>query len=1193
MKRINILLGTLLLASLVGGWAQAHAQSSAISEDPTLDDARRAIARQNPLFIENHGQWDPQARYLARFNGLDLWVTDRSIVYDLYRTERSAGTSAAIGGAEGLGRSGHVVRMNFLGASATGTAVRGSEPASGRYSYFTGADRDRWGNDLQGYARATIEHLYDGIDAVLYVDDGRPRYDLVVAPGGDPSSIRIGYEGVQGVRVGRDGDLLLATSMGELSQQELFAYQMVDGAARKVDCAFRIAEDGSVGFALGHYDAARPLVIDPLVYGTYLGGSAWDEATAIAVDRGGNIYVTGFTLSTDFPVRAGSYQFDYAGSAGSQPGGDIFVTKINPSSNTPVIYSTYIGGIDDDIPFDIALDSFGSAYIAGTAPAGSFPTTDTLRTPSGRGTFVLKLSPSGSGVVYSTFVADGAMAPEGGIAVNARGEAHVAGGTTAGTLRVSTGAFMTAARGSSDAFVVVLDSAGGAFRYATYLGGADDETATDIAIDSSGIYVTGRTASADFPVRNAFDSSYNGETDGFIARLDMRSSGPDQLAYGTYIGGVSYDSPEGMALFRGSVYLTGTTVSGNFPTRFPFQNINRGTNAGGRIGDAFILRINPTTSPMGQIGYSTYFGGSGPDIGRAIAVDSSGNAHVAGWTGSITSFFFTRNAIDTIYGGDSADAFVVKVTPEGVVDYSTYIGGSAGDKANDLALDANGGVYVAGYTQSLTFRTSANAVSRTLSGNYPAADAFVVKFTIVQLLSPNGGEALCAGTPATIRWTGGIGTPYTIAQSSNGGASYQTIATNVTGNSYTWAIPSNFPPGTTYRLRVSAVGGESDTSDANFTINAPPAVGTNPVDQSRPAGGSATFRATFTGTPAPTLQWERDNGDGSGFTPIAGATSGELVVSDLTTASNGYRYRVVAANSCGTITSAAARLTVFGVTVTAPNGGAQIYCAGQTYPITWTSIETAGPFDLFAIADGGGSVIPIASSVAGTTFDWTIPPGIFGGGFRVYVRSSDAQTQDRSDTTFTIRQPVVIVAGPRDITVERGATAEFTVVTPTLPPPTVVWESSADGTSWTPVPGATELTLTIPDVTTAMNGLRYRAVLTSECGGATTDPATLTVSTTGLGVDDGAAPQSGMRLSASPNPVSAEGTIHLVLPRAGKVRLTVVDASGRVVARPVDGALGAGEHAVRFDAASLPNGTYFVDLAVDGERRSIRVTVAR
>jgi DNA-binding beta-propeller fold protein YncE len=227
---------------------------------------------------------------------------------------------------------------------------------------------------VRSFSEARIEHLYRGIDAVFYLDRGMPRYDLVIAAGADPNLVAMTFDGANGIRTTRDG-LAIGTSMGELAQRGLFAYQFINGVRTKVECNFAMRANGSVGFAMGAYDRSKPLVIDPLIYSTYIGGSGTDqsEAGAVAVDASGHIYVTGFTIdaSTDFPTTSGAYDIGHNG------GSDVFVSKLDPSASgsSQLVYSTFIGTSGTDVGQGIDVDDDGKIYVAGTTSSSAFPTT--------------------------------------------------------------------------------------------------------------------------------------------------------------------------------------------------------------------------------------------------------------------------------------------------------------------------------------------------------------------------------------------------------------------------------------------------------------------------------------------------------------------------------------------------------------------------------------------------------------------------------------------------------------------------------------------------------------------------------------------------------------------------------------------------------------------------------------------------
>jgi hypothetical protein len=404
-----------------------------------------------------------------------------------------------------------------------------------------------------------------------------------------------------------------------------------------------------------------------LVYSTYLGGSGDDGGGSIAVDASGNAYVTGSTSSTDFPTAAGAFQTTCAGGFSSSCG-DAFVTKLNPDGSG-LIYSTYLGGSSFDGGTGIAVDSSGSAYVTGSTNSSNFPTAlGAFQASFGGGpidpiygppndAFLTKLDPAGSALIYSTYLGgDGKENDLGGeIAVDSGGNAYVVGSTNSTNFPTTAGAFQPVfAGGLWDAFVTKLDSTGSALIYSTYLGGIGFDQAFAIAVDDrDDAYVTGRTDSANFPATiNAFQSTSNGGLDAFVTRLDATGS---FLVYSTYLGGSSGEEADGIAVdVQGNAYVTGVTNSTNFPTT---SEAFQPAHAGGNSQEAFVTKLDPTGSALV---YSTYLGGTGYEVGYAIAVDPAGNAYVTGETGS-SDFPTTPGAADPNFRGFFQDAFVAKI----------------------------------------------------------------------------------------------------------------------------------------------------------------------------------------------------------------------------------------------------------------------------------------------------------------------------------------------------------------------------------------------------------------------------------------------------------------------------------------------------------------------------------------------------
>jgi hypothetical protein len=395
-----------------------------------------------------------------------------------------------------------------------------------------------------------------------------------------------------------------------------------------------------------------------VVYSTYLGGSGGEEAIGIALDAGGNAYVIGNTGSTDFPTAnalQGTFGGDASGSGTAF--GDAFVSKLN-ADGSALIYSTYLGGSDLEVGSGIALDSDGNAYVTGSTLSTNFPTANAFQGTFAGGfafgdAFVTKFNSAGSALVYSTYLGGSGEDNGRAIAVDSAGNAYIAGRTGSGNFP-TVNAFQSTYGGVGDAFVTKLNPAGSALVYSTFLGGSGSESnrLDCLAIDSSGnAYVTGQTASTNFPTANAFQSTLGGGSDIYVAKLNAAGSG---LIYSSYLGGSETDSGSGIAAdSAGNAYVTGDTSSTNFPTANAFQNTFGG---GFPVGDGFVTKLNAT----GTLMYSSYLGGSEYDTGYGIAVDGAGDAYVTGITLS-RCFPTTAGAFDTRAGGVFT-GFIAKIS---------------------------------------------------------------------------------------------------------------------------------------------------------------------------------------------------------------------------------------------------------------------------------------------------------------------------------------------------------------------------------------------------------------------------------------------------------------------------------------------------------------------------------------------------
>lgn len=664
---------------------------------PVLSSEPAGVAHGFPYFESNLGQAGEAARFLGRFPAYTVLLT-------------SPDALVILGGHPGQGPS-SVVRMRLLGADSE-AAAEGLGKLRGRSHYLLSNDPAGWHRDVSHFSSVRYSAVYPGIDLLYYTRDGELEADFVVAPGVDPSLIRVSFDGTLGIWI-EDEDLILETRAGKLRQKSPVIYQTVDGHERRIPGGYTLDEDLGVGFEIGAYDPALPLVIDPVLsYSTLLGGSGTEEIDVgrkIAVDGSGHVYVTGRTLSFDFPTL-NPFQGSIAGNF------DIFVTKLDPSGSS-VIYSTYLGGSGRDEAYAIVVDAGGNAYVAGRAIFSfDFPiTAGAFQTGYGGGfrdCVVTKLNPAGNTLLYSTFLGGSSCDSCTGMAVDAAGNAYVTGFTASSNFPTAA-PLQPAHAGSFDGFVSKLDPTGSTLVYSTYFGGSGSDDGIDITVDGAGnVYLTGDTASTNLPLASPLQGTFGGVRDAFFAKFNAAGSA---LVYASYLGGSGFDQGWGIAIDpAGNVHVAGVTGSTDFPTQSPLQASNGGAD------DSFITKINASGSALV---YSTYFGGSGSDDVNGLALDTAGNAYVTGHTNS--SDLPVLNSLQTF--GGLTDAFLVKLRPSGTqLAYSTYFGGSGTDRGRSVAVDGMGGAYILGETDSsLDFPTTGGAFQTAYGGG--SQDAFVAK----------------------------------------------------------------------------------------------------------------------------------------------------------------------------------------------------------------------------------------------------------------------------------------------------------------------------------------------------------------------------------------------------------------------------------------------------------------------------------
>lgn len=662
-------------------------------------------------FEANDGQTDSKVKFLSRGGGYGLFLTQSEAVLTLRRESARDGADAQ-----------STVRMKLIGADPT-PQMEGLDKLPGGSNYIIGRDASRWRRNVESFAKVRYRSVYSGIDLIYYGNQRQLEYDFMVAPGADPDVIRLGFDVVDQVNIDAQGDLVLKTANGEIRQRKPVAYQEVGGVRREVASRYALKDKREVGFELGEYDRARPLVIDPVIaYSTYLGGSGMEIGNAIAVDAAGNAYVTGLTFSTDFPTSNPLQPSP----GGNSDIGDVFVAKLNPEGSE-LVYSTYLGGIGLDYGHDIAVDGDGNAYVTGTTQSIDFPTNNALQPELAGGNtidlFVAKLNADGSALVYSTYLGGTDAEFDANLTIDNERNVYVAGDTFSRDFP-TVNPLKATLSGINDIFAAKIKADGSALVYSTYLGGRSLDFLSGIAVDGFGcIFLTGNTSSNDFPTANPLKATLSdGDTDAFLTKIGADGS---SLVYSTYLGGADYDDAGNITVDAfGNAYVVGLTYSPDFPTVNPLQPVFSGQ------ADAFVTKINQNGSALL---YSTCLGGDAEDWGYGIALDSRNNIYVSGYTLSddFPTFDAAQPRPDTNPNDPNniGDGFVTKLKADGSgMVYSTYLGGGAFEEGPVIAVDAQGAAYLFRYTNSDDFLTTPGAVRQETSvPNQSLAECFITK----------------------------------------------------------------------------------------------------------------------------------------------------------------------------------------------------------------------------------------------------------------------------------------------------------------------------------------------------------------------------------------------------------------------------------------------------------------------------------
>ena len=611
----------------------------------------------------------------------------------------------------GTGTASRISAMSFSFVGANDAAPVGLNPVQWTSNYFLGNDADKWLSGVPNFQSLIYKNLWDGIDLEYQMNGDHLKYQFIVHPGSEPSDIAIRVDGHEDLYVMNNQELCIETGIGtSIVDSGLDVFYAHDNEA-KINAGFMLLGNDIYSFDLGAWDNTRTMIIDPIIYSTFLGGTGTDGGNDIAVDEEGCAYVTGQTDSLSFRTIPGVIDLE------TRPSADLFVVKLN-RNGTEIVYSSFIGGVEHDVGTGIAVDSQGFTHVTGITYSEDFPSTSEAydSTYSGVGdAFIMKISQNGDSLEYSTFLGGVHDDRAHAIALDNKDQAYVTGETWSADFPVTVGALNKTKNGDSDIFVTKINQYGDMLDYSTFLGGTGSEQGTDISVDDEGcMFVTGTTMSVYFPVTTGANNLPN--ENAFVIKINKDGN---SIGYSRLIGGSGNDFSNSIALDRnGNAYITGRTDSANFPTTDESYDENyNGYN------DAFMTKLSNTGD---SIIYSTYLGSTMDDEGTGISLEVDGTIYITGYSKSM-NFPTTLGALSKNMNGDQ-DGFVARLDASSSLLYSTFLGGEDLDLPRAIVLSNDGCAYITGDTLSDEFPTTSNTYHELNNGGL---DGFVTKLDII------------------------------------------------------------------------------------------------------------------------------------------------------------------------------------------------------------------------------------------------------------------------------------------------------------------------------------------------------------------------------------------------------------------------------------------------------------------------------
>lgn len=842
-----------------------------------------AKAHNNVHFIKNEGQVSSDILYYAQMQGCNIFLKSDGFYYDFYKEFDKTDNEIL--------RKGHVIKLDFENSNYFKV---NSDVAVTKYNFIQGKNKENWIKNVSSSNEIILENIYDEINLKMYFDNEIPRYDIIVGENADPSQIEFNFKNLENMTI--ENDIIKGKlNAGDFFSNNLYAYQLVDGQKVKVDCKF-VESNGKIKFEIGKYDTNKELIIDPIVYSSYMGWNGDDYITQIRTLDDNKYIVGGVTNSPDFPVTEGAYQTVVGFK------NDIFLARYNRQGVSHIMeVATFYGGAEDDILNKMKIGVDKNIYIGGVTNSIDLPMQNSLKAEhaGGQDGFICVFNPDLNDIEYSYYV--GGADDDGINDIELMNEKVFFCGYSKSPGLKLTSPFQNALKGEKDGIIGASRSGGSSIEFLTFIGGGNNDEVNGIDIDSQEyIYWIATSNSGDWVTyprggwmnrNSAYDRTYNGNNDMIIGRF---TEGAGLLQLCSYFGGTANDYGVDVVANDGkNYYFLGYSEEEETKTIETKAGLIQEQNAGGI--DMVFGRLSDKIQRSGGGGLgsffetqdleiSTFIGDKADDIPLEITESPDKLSFLI--TGHTTSSRFPQinNEITKLKHGGKTDGLVIEINNFGTdISYSTFIGGAGDDDVRSGDYFPNGSFIFGGKTNSNNLFTTGFDVITTRN-NIDALIGSTVK-GIFNLNGPSGGEKYCPNNPLSAVWTKdgfAEGKGFNVYLLNEKLGIRQKLVDTTKGNLYNWIVSEDVVPDSSYKILVEHTSGIYGVSKGTFVINQTPKINSFDSDLDKVCiGDSVVLTASIDGVFKPVFNW-KFNGN-----IVSTSNTGTLTLRDLTIESTG------------------------------------------------------------------------------------------------------------------------------------------------------------------------------------------------------------------------------------------------------------------------------------------------------------------